>query len=219
MGDMSFWDDVKRIFKREASDVKEGLTKFGREMDAELARKERELNATPAERVDMLVEDMDAAEAHMDDIEAKVRGEIAGKAEIADPTTPAPPPPSPAPPEERPRVQLFDPADVSTAPRFETALNWVSIQEFDPSDTMRARFDHSLWIDEEVGPVVGDDVLAAIPRRVADHVLVEEALHEDREILYVRAPQLHHEDVRLLVAAAFADHIPTTWSEQPDTSG
>jgi hypothetical protein len=214
MTSMGLWDDIKRIFKREATDVKEGLTKFGREIDAELARKERELEATPAERVDMLVEDMDAAEAHMDEIEAKVRGEIAGDQEIADPTSAAPAPAAAETPPERPRVQLLEAADVSSAPHIETALGWVTAQEFDPGDAMRSRFDHSIWIDEQVGPLVGDEVLEGIASEVADHVLVEEALHEDREQLYVRAPQLHSEDVRLLVAAAFADHIPDDWADR-----
>lgn len=207
MTPMALWDDIKRIFRREAADVKEGLTTFGREVDAELARKERELNATPAERVDMLIEDMDAAESHMDEIEAKVRGGIAGRDET---TTPSPPP------QPKPRVQILEAKDVSAAPHFAVALEWVSVNDFDDEHPLRHRFDHDVWIEEWVGPIAGDDVLDRVAYKVADHPLVEEALREDREVLYVRAPQLHHEDVRLLVAAAFADHVPDDWKQHLD---
>ncbi|NNC90961.1 MAG: hypothetical protein HKN80_00575 [Acidimicrobiia bacterium] len=74
---MSFWDRIKAIFQQEAADVKEGLTKAGKSLDAELARKERELAATPEERIDMILEEQEAEDARFEELENKVRGTTA----------------------------------------------------------------------------------------------------------------------------------------------
>lgn len=70
---MSLWDRIVAVFKREAADVKEGLSKAGATLDAELERKQRELDAAPHERVDMILEDIDAADARFEELEAKLR--------------------------------------------------------------------------------------------------------------------------------------------------
>ena len=75
---MSFWDRVVAIFKREAADVKEGLSKAGAALDAELERKQRELDAEPHERVDMILEDIEAADSRFEELEAKLREETTG---------------------------------------------------------------------------------------------------------------------------------------------
>lgn len=72
---MSFWDRLVTIFKREATDVKEGLSKAGATLDAELERKQRELDAEPHERVDMILEDIEAADSRFEELEAKLRKE------------------------------------------------------------------------------------------------------------------------------------------------
>ena len=75
---MSLWDRIVAIFKREAADVREGLSKAGATLDAELERKQRELDAEPHERVDMILEDIEAADSRFDELEAKLRKQIDG---------------------------------------------------------------------------------------------------------------------------------------------
>jgi hypothetical protein len=70
---MSLWNRIVAVFKREAADVKEGLSKAGATLDAELERKQRELDAEPHERVDMILEDIEAADARFEELEAKLR--------------------------------------------------------------------------------------------------------------------------------------------------
>ena len=72
---MSFWDRIVAVFKREAADVKEGLSKAGAALDAELARKQRELDAEPHERIDMLLEDQKRADAEFEELEQRLRGD------------------------------------------------------------------------------------------------------------------------------------------------
>lgn len=71
---MSWWDRLKAIFKREATDVKEGLNSVGKALDEELARKERELAATPEERIDMILEEQAAEDARFQELQDKVLG-------------------------------------------------------------------------------------------------------------------------------------------------
>jgi transposase len=70
---MNLWDRIVATFKREAADVKEGLAKAGASLDAELERKQRELDAEPHERVDMILEDIQAADSRFEELEAKLR--------------------------------------------------------------------------------------------------------------------------------------------------
>jgi len=84
---MSLWDRFVAVFRSEASDVKEGLSKAGAALDAELERKQQELDAEPHERVDMLLEDIEAADERFTELEARVRQETEPpNSEPADPT-------------------------------------------------------------------------------------------------------------------------------------
>ena len=74
---MSMFDRIKSFFEREAHDVKEGLAKAGRALDEELARKERELAATPEERIDMILEEQQADDARFEELADRVRGRVA----------------------------------------------------------------------------------------------------------------------------------------------
>lgn len=73
---MSFWNRLVSIFRSEAADVKEGLSKAGDALNAELDRKQRELDAEPHERVDMLLEEAQEADARFDELEQRVRGDL-----------------------------------------------------------------------------------------------------------------------------------------------
>ena len=86
---MSWWDRVVAIFKREAADMRDGLSDAGASLDAALERKQRELDANPHERVDMILEDIEAADKRFEELESKVRDQIAAGnavAEVADAT-------------------------------------------------------------------------------------------------------------------------------------
>ena len=71
---MAWWDRIVSVFRREATDVKEGLERVGQTLDAELARKERELAASPEERIDMILEEQAAQDQRFDDLVDRIRG-------------------------------------------------------------------------------------------------------------------------------------------------
>jgi len=74
---MSWFERIKSFFQREARDVKEGLGKAGQAIDEELAKKERELAATPEERIDMILEEQKADDARFQQLTDKVKGQVA----------------------------------------------------------------------------------------------------------------------------------------------
>ena len=91
---MSWWKRFVAIFKSEAADVKEGLGNVGRALDDELARKEREMAATPEERIDLILEEQEAEDARFEELTDKVLGktaeaeavqQVAGEAASGDP--------------------------------------------------------------------------------------------------------------------------------------
>lgn len=75
---MSWWKRLTDLFKREATEVAEGLASAGRALDDELARKERELAATPEERIDMILQERDTEDARFQELADRVLGEEAG---------------------------------------------------------------------------------------------------------------------------------------------
>lgn len=204
MAPVSLWERVKAVFAREASDVKEGLHDFGESLDAALARKERELAATPSERLDMVLEDVDAANAELDALTER--------------TAPAAPP-TPARPVAS--HQLLEPSDVSPSPQLETALQWVTVEPTQDADPMSQRCGYSAWLEHGAVQLV-DSELLAVAAAVGRHPLVVEVAAGDTDVLYVDAPGLHQEDVRLLVAAALAERLPDEGGQRttpPDPTG
>lgn len=97
---MPNWDDVNKIVKKEAGDVADGLRSARDRLDNELAKKEREMAATPQERMDMLLADIEEQNAATDALLAQVSGQpqteststgddTASSLEHADPTASA----------------------------------------------------------------------------------------------------------------------------------
>ncbi len=192
---MSWWQRVKKVLDREAADLKEGIETLGSVLDEELARRERELNATPAERLDMVLEEIEESDARIE--------ELATGIAVSSHEAPAP--------ARHPRARLLDPGDVEDVPHLDTALGWVTVEDVQEADPLSERFDHCAWIEERAGSVITEADPTTLAAQIADHPLVDEVIHEDRDVLYVRAPTLHHDDVRLLVAAALARRITTGW--------
>lgn len=60
---MGFLDGLTRWFKREASDVKASVDALEDRLDSDLTRKERELTATPEEKMEMIQADTSADDA------------------------------------------------------------------------------------------------------------------------------------------------------------
>lgn len=68
---MGFLDTVTSWLKREAADVKESVDALGERLDADLSRRERELEATPEERIEMI-----QADSGVDDALAEIQDKI-----------------------------------------------------------------------------------------------------------------------------------------------
>lgn len=187
MAAMSWWERVKQALSSEASDVREGIGKVGQSLDDELARKEAELNATPSERFDMILDEIEESDAQLDELTSEI------DAATASPTAAA-----------TASIPLLDEADYTERLHFAAALELAAVEATQEADPMFGRFGHAAWIDDDLIEQMADAEPAAVAAAVSDHPLVEEALLEDREVLYVRAPTLHHDDIRLLVAAALA---------------
>lgn len=197
------WERFKGVFARESSDVKEGLRDLGASLDEALAKKERELAADPVERFDMSLEDVAAANQELDDL---IAGQQQGSADGDARSAPA-------------SHRLLEPGDVSSSPHLQTALNWVTVEPTQDSDPMCGRCDHAAWLEHRASPLI-DRELDNVAAAVAGHPLVSDVIPGDTDVLYVNAPTLHHEDVRLLVAAAIAAHLPAGWrsTTPPDLS-
>lgn len=75
---MSWWERIKSILTREARDLKEGFGRLGDTLDAELARKERELEATPEERIDMILDEQAVEDGRFDELSERILGEQSG---------------------------------------------------------------------------------------------------------------------------------------------
>lgn len=73
---MTLWDRIRAILKSEGSDVADQLGKARDQFDDFLTQKERELEATPKERMDMLTDDIKANDAEFDRIIDKAEGRI-----------------------------------------------------------------------------------------------------------------------------------------------
>ncbi len=60
---MGFLDSVAKWFEREAGEVKASVDRLEGELDTDLSRKERELSATPEEKMAMIQEETSAGDA------------------------------------------------------------------------------------------------------------------------------------------------------------
>ena len=182
---MTWWDRLKAITKREAGAVKDEVGRAADALDEALAKKERELEATPAERVEMLLDEIAAEDAHFEEIEAKLRGEGADRSVQAG---------------------LEPPAPVVPAPDHTGIRDTLVVEAMDAAasaDRMshRALLDgHGLSSLRTAGvDAVVDDLLA--------EVMVLDAARSGDEIL-LRTPALADAEVADLVARVTAPHLP-----------
>lgn len=187
---MTFWDRLKATLGREARDIKDTAKRGMDQLDAALERKQRELDATPEERIGMILEEVDQQQSQLEELEDKVRSRTG----------------EPLPSD---RLRTEPPAQL------ELAIEWLDAEELTDDDPLADRFSHRVRMAEWIEAAVGSGTFARIDDAVRSDVFVLDALRQDRETLYVRTPTLTPDEVERLVATTFADAIPTDW--QPST--
>jgi hypothetical protein len=84
---MSWWNRFVSLLHREAADAKEGLDHVAETLDAELTRKERELAASPEERIDMIMEEQAAEDERFEDLTDRILGGEGTGEEAGEPTS------------------------------------------------------------------------------------------------------------------------------------
>ena len=75
---MTVWESLKAFVRRESSDVREGFEDLKDRFDAELTKREAELEATPSERLDMIRDDIERDDSVFDRIEDKIDARLGG---------------------------------------------------------------------------------------------------------------------------------------------
>lgn len=76
---MGLWDRIKAFLAAETADIKDELSEIRDSLDTELARKEREQQATPEERVEMIIEEIEEEDAAFEALEDRIRGTAEGE--------------------------------------------------------------------------------------------------------------------------------------------
>ena len=186
-GVMTFWDKLKSITKREAGAVREELGKAADALDSALAKKERELNATPSERVDMLLEDIAQEDEQFTELEAKLRREGQERAAAAGID---PPVPTPAPSRDLSQI-----------------LSRIAVEPLQLSTDDQDRTSHIVVFDAGLARDLATPGIDSIVAALQFDVMVLDASRR-LEAIAVRAPTLASDRVAALVARAVADHAP-----------
>lgn len=204
---MGLMDDLRRLLRREAREAKDWVEDAVAGANADLDRAERRLSEDPSERLQATLEDIEQGREGYEAIRDRAEGRTtrpAAEAELDPDDGPRMPDPAAAPPvAAEPDAPL---------PGMAMARLWVRLE---PAGSTMGEGWHQLDIDEAVGPVVGEDWFAeGFPSAVAALPEVEEAVHEDREVLHVRGEGLTGEEARLLVAQALAPHIGEDWQDR-----
>jgi DNA anti-recombination protein RmuC len=70
---VSFSTWLKKVTKREAADARDLAAELERKLNAELDRREQDLNATPAERLESTVSAAADADAEFDELAKRIR--------------------------------------------------------------------------------------------------------------------------------------------------
>lgn len=184
---MTWWKKLKAIAKREASAVKNEVGRAADALDEALAEKERELEATPAERVDMLLDEIAEEDAQFDEIEAKLRTENAERSARAG-FEPSPP--------SAPTAPTPDHSGIRDA---------LTVQAID-AERSAERMSHLVTIDGHVLATLRTAGVDAVVDDLLAEVMVLDAARRDDDIA-LRTPTLTDADVADLVARVMVRHI------------
>lgn len=134
-----------------------------------------------------------------------------GSTAAAEPA-PAAGPTAPAEPARRVRRRRRRLPDVPVHPALAEAVRVQPSSDRDP--VHGDGYEHDLWLEEWLELAVGAEAFSRLEAAVAAHPLVDVALHEDREVLYVAAPTLSPEDVRQVVLAVLDDTFDPSWEQR-----
>ena len=184
---MTWWDKLKEITKREAGAVREEVGKAASALDEALAKKERELAASPAERVDMLLDDIATEDAQFEEIEERLRAKGAERADRAGIDPPVLPPRSQ--PDVTPLMALLDVRAIPIRP--------------DADD----KTSHVVAFRDQLADELDVAALDGVVADLQVHVMVLDASRRDRTIA-LRTPTLTVAEVAELVAGTVATHAP-----------
>ena len=69
---MSWFDRLRSLLRREAAEAKDVWRDTGQRLDADLARREADLHATPEEKLARLTEEIDQAPDPFDEVRARI---------------------------------------------------------------------------------------------------------------------------------------------------
>ena len=81
---MGFIDSLKRWFSGEAAEVRESMDDAGAALNADLDRREADLKATPEEKMDALLEEIEQSDEQLDELTAEIQAESEAAGEVAD---------------------------------------------------------------------------------------------------------------------------------------
>ena len=185
---MTWWDKFLEFATSQADAVKEEAGKARDALDEALARKERELEATPSERVDMILDEIETEDDRLGEIEERLRAR--GSLEPAEADTGSP--------------------DDSRFAGVRAGLTVEPVEPGDPAD----RTTHRVTLDEAVIAAIGEAGLDEAIFDLQVHVMVLEA-SRNAAIIMLRTPTLTDDEVGDLVAGIVAANLPTEESPEP----
>ena len=82
---MDIWDRIRAVLRREKRDLDDAVDDFTQRGNAALDRRERELNATPAEKLAIEQERADEIDAELDAVRRRIEGRGPGTDEPTGP--------------------------------------------------------------------------------------------------------------------------------------
>jgi hypothetical protein len=81
---MGLLDSLKRWFSGEAAEVRESMDDAADALNADLDRREAELKASPEEKMDQLLEEIEQSDQQLDELTGEIRSESEAAGEVAD---------------------------------------------------------------------------------------------------------------------------------------
>jgi hypothetical protein len=183
---MTWWEKLKALATRETESVKEEVGRAADALDEALAKKERELEATPAERVDMLLDEIAEEDSQFEEIEEKLRTKTAERAARAgmEPSLPDAP-----------------------APNHTGIRDALTVETVDAAQAAN-RMSHRVIIGGTVPTMLRSEDIDAVVADLLAEVMVLDATRRDGDIV-LRTPTLTEAEAADLVARVLVDHLPS----------